>query len=113
MTRRFFGVQPPDFDPNKDFYKILGVPPSATEKDIKATYYKLAQQYHPDKTQGKTADKFKEITAAYNVLGNKERKSQYDDMRAYSQTQSQQRGGDGRGFYGESNYGSPFGQQQQ
>jgi DnaJ-class molecular chaperone len=35
-------MQPPDFDPNKDYYKILGVPPSANEKDIKATYYKLA-----------------------------------------------------------------------
>lgn len=82
-------MQPPDFDPTKDYYKILGVPPSANEKDIKATYYKLAQQFHPDKTQGKTADKFKEITAAYNVLGNKDRKSQYDSMRTYSQ-QSQQ-----------------------
>jgi hypothetical protein len=42
FNRKFIGMQPPDFDPNKDYYKILGVPPSANEKDIKATYYKLA-----------------------------------------------------------------------
>jgi DnaJ-class molecular chaperone len=42
----------------------------ASEGDIKKAYYKLAQQYHPDKTGGQTQDKFKEISAAYNVLGN-------------------------------------------
>jgi DnaJ-class molecular chaperone len=75
----------PDFDPQKDYYKILGVPPSSSEKDIKMTYYKLAQELHPDKNQGKTTDRFKEVTAAYNVLGNKDKRSQYDSMRVYSQ----------------------------
>ncbi len=46
---RQFSMQPPDFDANKDYYRVLGVPPSSSEKDIKAAYYKLAQQYHPDK----------------------------------------------------------------
>ena len=40
---RRFSMQPPDFDPNKDYYKVLGVPPSSSEKDIKLQYYKLAQ----------------------------------------------------------------------
>ncbi len=78
----------PDFDPNKDYYKILGVPPSSSEKDIKAAFYKLAQQYHPDKTQGKTTEKFKEINDAYSVLGNKDKKANYDSARGYSRSSS-------------------------
>jgi DnaJ-class molecular chaperone len=70
---RQFGIAP-DFDPNKDYYKTLGVPPSATEKDIKEAFYKLAKEYHPDKTGGKTAERFKEISNAYQVIGNKEKK---------------------------------------
>jgi DnaJ-class molecular chaperone len=41
------------------------VPPSANEKDIKEAFYKLAKEYHPDKTGGKTAERFKEISNAY------------------------------------------------
>ena len=58
-----------DFDPKVDYYSILGIKPSADEKEIKNTYYKLAHEYHPDKTGGSTEAKFKEISAAYNVLG--------------------------------------------
>jgi curved DNA-binding protein CbpA len=63
------------------------VPPSATEKDIKEAFYKLAKEYHPDKTGGKTAERFKEISNAYQVIGNKEKKQLYDSSRAYSQQQ--------------------------
>ena len=42
MNKRNFGSSPPDFEVNKDYYKIMGVPPSANEKDIKTAYYKLA-----------------------------------------------------------------------
>jgi DnaJ-class molecular chaperone len=63
------------------------VPPSASEKDIKETFYKLAKEYHPDKTGGKTAERFKEISNAYQVIGNKEKKQLYDSSRAYSQQQ--------------------------
>ena len=77
-------MQPPDFDPNIDYYKALGVPKTANEKDIKVQYYKLAQQYHPDKTGGKTQDRFKEISAAYNVIGNADKRKEYDQMRQYS-----------------------------
>jgi len=43
----------------------------------------LAQEYHPDKTGGKTEAKFKEISAAYDVLGDVQKKKQYDDARMY------------------------------
>ena len=59
----------PDFDPNADYYKILGISPTASDKEIKAQYYKLAHEYHPDKTGGSTEAKFKDISAAYDVLG--------------------------------------------
>ena len=81
QTRRSFSV--PDFDPNADYYKVLGVSPHASEREIKASYYKLAQEYHPDKTGGKTEAKFKEISVAYDVLGDAQKKRQYDDMRLY------------------------------
>lgn len=57
----------PDFDPQRDYYKVLGVSPGANDVEIKKAYYKLAQQYHPDKN-AKTEDKFKEISSAYAVL---------------------------------------------
>ena len=59
--------------PNKDYYKILGVPQTASDDDIKKAYRKLAMQYHPDKNPGKEKwanEKFKEINEAYGVLGN-------------------------------------------
>jgi curved DNA-binding protein len=65
----------------KDYYKILGVPKSASEDDIKKAYRKLAMQFHPDKNPGKEAwanEKFKEINEAYGVLGNQEKRQQYD-----------------------------------
>ena len=59
-----------------DYYSTLGVPKSATSKDIKAAYRKLARQYHPDvnKEPGAT-EKFKEISAAYEVLSDDKKKS--------------------------------------
>ncbi|MDM7998869.1 MAG: DnaJ domain-containing protein [Dehalococcoidia bacterium] len=65
----------------KDYYKILGVPRNASEEDIKKAYRKLAMQYHPDRNPGKEAwanEKFKEINEAYGVLGNPEKRQQYD-----------------------------------
>jgi curved DNA-binding protein len=64
----------------EDYYKILGVSKSATETELKKTYRKLAMQYHPDRNPGdKSAEeKFKKINEAYAVLGDKDKRAQYD-----------------------------------
>jgi len=62
---------------SKDYYKILGVEKGATEDDIKKAYRKLAHQHHPDKSGGDES-KFKEINEAYQILSNKDKRTQYD-----------------------------------
>src|SRR5881227_497749 len=64
----------------RDLYKVLGVDRKASQDEIKKAYRKLARQYHPDKNPGdKTAEtKFKEISAAYDVLGDPDKRKQYD-----------------------------------
>ena len=64
---------------SKDFYEVLGVGKSATEKEIKRAYRKLAQDYHPDKNKSPQAgEKFKEINEAYEVLSDPQKKANYD-----------------------------------
>lgn len=65
-----------------DFYKVLGVERSASTDEIKAAYRKLAMKYHPDRNpDNKTAeDKFKEATEAYEVLGDAQKRTQYDQF---------------------------------
>ena len=62
-----------------DYYQVLGVDRSASQDDIKKAYRKLAMQYHPDKNPGNKAaeDKFKEISAAYEVLSDESKRSSY------------------------------------
>lgn len=63
----------------KDFYKILGVSKSSTPDEIKKAYRKLAVQYHPDRNKSKEAeDKFKEISEAYEILSDPQKKQAYD-----------------------------------
>lgn len=66
----------------KDYYQLLGVPKSASEKEIKRAYRKLAQQYHPDRNPNNKAaeEKFKEINEAYEVLGNPANRQKYDQL---------------------------------
>jgi molecular chaperone DnaJ len=63
----------------KDYYDILGVPRNATQEEIKSAYRKLALQYHPDRNKSHDAEeKFKEISEAYAVLSDEEKRRQYD-----------------------------------
>ena len=66
--------------PSRDFYKILGVKKSASTREIKKAYRKLAIQYHPDKNPGdeEAANKFQDIGAAYEVLSDDEKRKIYD-----------------------------------
>lgn len=64
---------------NKDYYKILGLSKSASQDDVKRAFRELAHKYHPDK-QGGNAEKFKEINEAHQVLGNPEKRKQYDQL---------------------------------
>ena len=63
----------------KDYYKILGVPRTASAKDIKAAYRKLARQYHPDINPG-AEEKFKDINEAYEALGDADKRKRYDNL---------------------------------
>jgi molecular chaperone DnaJ len=65
----------------KDYYKALGVASTATDKEITRAYRKLAKQYHPDHNPG-SEDRFKEIAAAYDVLGDEDKRKEYDEVRA-------------------------------
>ncbi len=62
-----------------DYYKALGVAESATDKDITRAYRKLAKEHHPD--SGGDEERFKEISAAYDVLGDPEKRKEYDHIR--------------------------------
>jgi molecular chaperone DnaJ len=65
---------------DKDYYKVLGVPQAATDTEIRRAYRKLAKQNHPDANPGKE-ERFKEISAAYDVLSDPAKRKEYDEIR--------------------------------
>jgi curved DNA-binding protein len=83
----------------KDYYDILGVDKTASEKEIKKAYRKLAAKYHPDKNPDDPSaeEKFKEVGEAYEVLGDSEKRDLYDKV-GKDWKQYQRAGGNGGGF---------------
>jgi molecular chaperone DnaJ len=68
----------------KDFYKILGVTPTASQSEIKDAYRSKAKALHPDKNQGNAAleEKFKAVSEAYDILSDAKKRAEYDEARA-------------------------------
>ncbi len=95
----------------KDYYKVLGIDRSASEKEIKQAYRRLARQYHPDvNPNNKEAEtRFKEINEAYEVLSDKEKRGLYD---RFGQNWQQAERAGAAGGYGSAagGYGAPYGQ---
>lgn len=91
----------------KDYYKTLGVSKTATAKEIKKAFRKLAVKYHPDKNQGDKAaeEKFKEANEANEILSNPEKRKQYDELGAnwknHQQANSQSQSQGGRSYQGD------------
>ncbi|TSC73129.1 MAG: molecular chaperone DnaJ [Parcubacteria group bacterium Gr01-1014_38] len=81
----------------KDYYHTLGVERSASADEVKRAYRKLALQYHPDKPTG-NEEKFKEINEAYQVLGDSEKRAQYDRFGATFESGGSPGGAQGFGF---------------
>lgn len=68
----------------KDYYAVLGVSKEASDKEITKAYRKLARELHPDANQSDASaeDRFKEVSAAYDIVGDPDRRKEYDEVRA-------------------------------
>jgi molecular chaperone DnaJ len=84
----------------KDYYQVLGVSADAPQKEITKAYRKLARQLHPDQNPGDSAaeERFKEVSAAYDVLGDEAKRAEYDEVRRLGPMAGGARGGGPGGF---------------
>lgn len=94
---------------NKDFYEVLGLSKSASADEIKKAYRKLALEYHPDRNKSKDAgEKFKEVTKAYEVLSDPQKRQTYDQFGAAAFEQGSPFGGTQGPFGGAQGQYGPF-----
>lgn len=95
----------------RDCYEVLGVSRSATEKEVKKAYKRLAMKYHPDRTKGDTEleEKFKEVKEAYEILNDPNKKAAYDQYGHEGVNQQGQGGGFGGGGFGGGGFDDIFG----
>ncbi len=87
----------------KDYYATLGVPKTASAKEVKQAFRKMARKYHPDVNPGdKSAEsRFKEINEAYEVIGDPDKRKKYDELGSnWKMYEQAQRGGGGAGAGG-------------
>lgn len=86
---------------DKDYYEVLGVTKTSSQDEIKKAYRKLALQYHPDRNKTKEGEeKFKEVTKAYEVLSNEEKRKTYDQFGHAAFEQGGGGAGAGQGPFG-------------
>ena len=85
--RRNFAPSVLKIDPNVNYYQLIGLKSGANDNDIKKSYYSLAKKYHPDSTERMSAtvkqdfeDKFKSISAAYEILSDPDKRRTYDEL---------------------------------
>jgi molecular chaperone DnaJ len=85
----------------KDYYRVLGVSETASAKELKAAFRKLSRKYHPDANSGDAAaeERFKEVSAAYDVVGDPERRKEYDEVRRLGPASAGFPGGGGAGGF--------------
>src|SRR5437588_1965653 len=95
----------------KDYYAVLGLQKGATEKEITRAYRKLAKQHHPDANPGnkEAEEKFKDISAAYDVLSDPAKRKEYDEVRAMAAAGANPFGPGSGGFGGPGGPGGGFG----
>ena len=86
---------------NTNYYDVLGVAENASDKDIRSAYRKLARELHPDTNADPEAERrFKDVTAAHEVLGDADRRKEYDDFRRHGPVGARRGGGFGPGGFG-------------
>src|SRR4051812_38827080 len=101
----------PTFDSSVDYYAVLGVSKDADQKEIRKVYRKLAQKWHPDANPGDKAaeEKFKQISAAYDVVGDADKRKEYDEARSLFGTGFRGGGSAGPGGFRVGDLGDMFG----